>query len=222
MSTAWQQIVSQITDGLKATTAVEAIAVVAGIWSVWLARREHIWVYPVGLVNTILFIYLSLKGHLPGEASLNVYYTIVSFWGWWLWSRKKDGRPELAVTFSTRREWLQQLLFGGVCYAVLYTALVLLKTYFVAGAIPWADAFASATAYTGMWLQARKKVESWLWWIATDLASIPLYFVKGLAFSSVQFIVFTALAVAGLITWWRKAQTHRAGDFSGSAAIASK
>ena len=71
---------------------------------------------------------------------------------------------------------------------------------------PWADAFASATAYTGMWLMAKKKVESWVWWILTNIASIPLYFIKGYAFTSVQFIVLLILAIAGLISWQQKAK----------------
>lgn len=209
MNTNWQHIVPAIIDGLRATMPLEAIAVIAGIWSVWLARREHIWLYPIGLINTVLYTYISLKGQLFGEASVNVYYTIVSIWGWWLWNKKKEGKPELPVTFSTRKEWLHQLLFCAGFYVVLFASLTFLKKYFAPDAIPWADAFAASTAYTGMWLMARKKVESWYWWLATDIASIPLYFVKGYAFSSVQFIVFTLLAVAGLLMWHRKAQHQR-------------
>jgi nicotinamide mononucleotide transporter len=89
---------------------------------------------------------------------------------------------------------------------VLYAALYFSKTSFAPGAIPWADALSSAAAYTGMWLMAKKKVESWYYWIATNFFSIPLYFVKGYVFTSVQFAVLLALAVAGLIAWRKKAQ----------------
>ena len=77
------------------------------------------------------------------------------------------------------------------------------------GAIPWADAFASATAYTGMWLMARKKVESWYWWLATNIASIPLYFVKHYVFTSVYYVVFFIMAIFGLIEWIRIAKAER-------------
>jgi nicotinamide mononucleotide transporter len=89
---------------------------------------------------------------------------------------------------------------------VLYTALYYSKASFAPGAIPWADALSSAAAYTGMWLMAKKKVESWYYWIATNIFSIPLYFVKGSVFTSVQFYVLLMLAIAGLIEWRKKAQ----------------
>lgn len=205
-----QDFYSAFLEGLLATTPLEAIAVVAGIWSVWLSRAEHIWVYPVGLVNTGIYIYLFLRGQLLGEASVNIYYTVLSLWGWWLWTRKGAGaQPQLCITFSTPREWLRQLLFFSGCYVALFSSLTFLKTSFAPGAIPWADAFASAAAYTGMWLMARKKVESWWWWIITDAASIPLCFSKKYVFTSVQFVVFTILAVMGLISWWQKAKAAR-------------
>ncbi len=200
------EIIEALAAGFRATTALEALAVVAGIASVWLSKAESIWLYPTGLLNTLIYIYISLCGQLIGEASVNVYYTVVSIWGWWKWSRKRaDSTPELRIAFSDAQEWLRQLLFFAICYLIIYICLNYLKQAFAPGAIPPADAFASATAYTGMWLMARKKVESWWWWIATDVASVPLYFVKGYVFTSFQFLVFTVLAVMGLISWWKKA-----------------
>jgi nicotinamide mononucleotide transporter len=200
-------IVQQIIDGLLATTLPEAIAVIAGIASVYLEQKENILLYPIGLVNTILYVYLSFSAHLLGEASVNLFYTIISIYGWIAWSRRtKAQAPALQITFSTGREWGYQLLFFAGCYAVIFSALTAMKHYFTPGAIPWADAFAAAAAYTGMLLLARKKVESWYWWIATNVASIPLYLVKGYAFSSVQFLVFSAMSVVGLIAWQRKAK----------------
>src|SRR5438309_3225112 len=99
-----------------------------------------------------------------------------------------------------------QLVFFSGFYVALDFSLTYLKKAFAAHTIPWADAFASATAYTGMWLMARKKVESWWWWIATNTASIPLYYVKGLAFTSVYYIVLLVMAVFGLIEWKRRAK----------------
>ena len=201
-----QTILEQFITGLQQTTWLEFVAVVAGIASVFFSRQESIWVYPVGLVNTTIYIYLSLQGHLYGEASVNLYYTIMSIYGWVLWARRDQQHHHvLHITRSNGKEWGRQLLFFSACYLALFAALRWLQQEFAPEAIPWADAFASASAYTGMWLMARKKVESWIWWIATNVASIPLYFVKGYVFTSVQFMVLLVLAVSGLLEWNRKA-----------------
>ena len=204
-------ILASIYQGLIQTGTVEAIAVIAGIVSVWYSRKENVLVFPTGLVNTTLFIYLSYKGHLFGEASVNLYYTIMSIYGWYLWTRKKEDNQTLVlkITNSSKKEWLQQIAFFATFYLVIYFTLVFLKTAFAPEAIPWADAFASATAYTGMWLMAKKKVESWIWWILTNIASIPLYFIKGYAFTSVQFLVLLILAIAGWYSWKQKVIDHK-------------
>ncbi len=204
-------IFQQFWDGMRQTTWLEYIAVFAGIASVWYSRKEHILVYPVGLVNTIIYIYLSFKFHLPGEASVNFYYTVMSIYGWYMWMKKTDQQDTvLHVTWSGKRMLLYQGLFFLFFYVTIYFSLVYLKENFFEGAIPWADAFASATAFTGMWLMTRKKVESWYWWIATNIASVPLYFAKGLVFTSVYYIVLLIMAVLGLTEWIRRAKQKHA------------
>ncbi|MHA4811574.1 nicotinamide riboside transporter PnuC [Flavitalea flava] len=191
------------------TSWLEFIAVFAGILSVWFSRLENIWVYPTGLVNTIIYIYLSFKTALLGEASVNFYYTVLSVYGWILW-RKKDQQQQhvLHITSSSGKEILQQIVFFGAFYAGVFFALTYLKKDFAPQAIPWADAFASATAYTGMWLMARKKVESWYWWIATNIASIPLYFVKHFVFTSIYYIILLIMAIFGLTEWAKRVKNN--------------
>ncbi len=204
-----EQIVQEFISGIKQTGWIEYIAVFAGIISVWYSRKENILVYPTGLVNTIFYIYLSFKGGLLGEASVNFYYTVMSIYGWALWARKdKEHHTILKITLASKKEWTQHLLFFGIFYIAIFFALTGLKQNFAPGAIPWADAFASATAYTGMWLMAKKKVESWYWWIATNIASIPLYFVKHYVFTSVYYIVLLVMAVFGLIEWIKREKQH--------------
>ena len=202
----FQEIWQQFIEGMKNTTWLEYIAVFTGIASVWFSRIENILVYPVGLINTIIYIYLSIKGDLYGEASVNFYYTVMSIIGWYMWLRKDDKKQVvLHVTSSDRKMWTNQVLFFLFFYIVLYAALTFLKEVFAKETIPWADAFASATAFTGMWLMTRKKVESWYWWIATNIASMPLYFVKGYVFTSVYYFVLLIMAVFGLIEWRKRA-----------------
>jgi nicotinamide mononucleotide transporter len=204
------QIIQQFIEGMKATGRLEYIAVFAGIASVWFSRKENIWVYPTGLINTVFYIYLSFKGGLLGEASVNFYYTVMSIYGWILWAKKdEEKKAVLHITSSDNKEWMQHLGFFALFYVVIFFALTYLKKDFAPEAIPWADAFASATAYTGMWLMTKKKVESWYWWIATNIASIPLYFVKHYVFTSVYYLVLLIMAVFGLIEWMnRKNNNH--------------
>jgi nicotinamide mononucleotide transporter len=198
-------IFRQFTEGMLQTSFLEYIAVFFGIASVWYSKKEDILVYPVGLVSTIIYIYLSVKGHLIGEASVNLFYTVMSIYGWVLWTKKDiSKRPVLKITLSSSRDWIFQLLFFVVIYFTIFFSLTILKKYFAPGAIPWADALASATAYTGMWLMAKKKVESWYWWIATNLSSIPLYFAKAYVFTSVFYFILLIMAFWGLAAWRKK------------------
>ena len=205
------EIYQQFIADMSHTTWYEYVAVFAGIASVWYSRAENILVYPVGLINTIIYIFISVKGNLLGEATVNLYYTIMSIIGWYMWM-KKDSQKEviLHVSYATKKEWVYQLAFFLFFYLTIFFALTYFKKEFFEGVIPWADAFASATAFTGMWLMTKKKVESWYWWIATNIASIPLYFVKHYVFTSVYYIVLLVMAVFGLIEWMKKTKIIKA------------
>ena len=198
----WQTFI----DNLIASSWLERLAVVAGIASVWFSRKENILVYPVGLINTIIYIWISYQYHLPGEASVNFYYTIMSLYGWYMWARKNQQQEKvLHITYSDRSMWQYQVLFFTGIYIAYYLCLTFLQKHFFEGAIPWADSLATATAFTGMWLMTRKKVESWYWWVTTNIASIPLYFVKGLALTSVYYLVLLIMAIFGLLEWKKRA-----------------
>jgi nicotinamide mononucleotide transporter len=203
----WQEFIA----GMHDTTWLEYLAVFSGIASVWFSRIENILVYPVGLINTIIYIYLSFQVGLWGEGSVNFYYTVVSIYGWVLWAKRDQQKQHVVVIKnSSINEWIRHLLFFSFFYIAIFFVLSWLKkTGHAPQAIPWADAFASASAYTGMWLMAKKKVESWYWWIATNIASIPLYFVKGLIFTSIYYLVLLVMAVFGLFEWIRRAKDEK-------------
>jgi nicotinamide mononucleotide transporter len=206
-----QEIYQQFIHDIQYTGWLEYIAVLSGIISVWFSRKENILVYPTGLINTIVYIYLSIKGSLFGEASVNLYYTIMSIYGWILWAKRNEQhQPIVHITYSGKRWWTYQLSFFVAFYLAIFFLLTYLKKDFAPGAIPWADAFASATAFTGMWLMTKKKVESWYWWMATNIASIPLYFVKHYVFTSVYYVILLVMSVFGLIEWMRRAKKKAA------------
>ena len=198
----WQQLL----EGLLATTWLEYIAVFFGIASVVLSRMENIWVYPTGIVNTTIYIYLSVIAGLYAEAGVNFYYTVMSIIGWVLWARKSDGETVLHITRSSRREWLAALAFFAVAWGLLYWVL---RTY-TDSTVPLADGFASATAYTGMWLMARKKLENWYYWLAVDILASVIYVYKGIYFYALLYGVYVILAISGYVEWRKSMKEYHA------------
>lgn len=187
----------------------EIIAAISGIVSVWFSRKASIWVYPTGLINTIFYIWISYDAQLIGEATVNFYYTIMSLYGWFNWLRRNEKRELIVqITRSSRTDWLMQCAFFILIYLVLFVSLIYLQNAFFPGAIPWADALASAAAFTGMWLMTQKKVESWLWWVITNIASMPLYYIKGYTFTAVYYFILLVLAILGWKEWMKKSQTN--------------
>jgi nicotinamide mononucleotide transporter len=195
-----QQIISQFINDIHQTTWLEFIAVIAGIASVIFSRKENILVYPIGMINTGIFIWLYVTHGLYADASVNFYYTVMSIIGWVMWARKTEGKTVLHITASSRKDWIYSLIFFFVCWAILYFLL----SRFTDSTVPIADSFTSGAAFTGMWLMNKKKLENWTWWIITNLASIPLNYYKHLVFTSFQYLVFLILAVMGYITWRKK------------------
>ncbi len=194
------EIYHQLIEGIQQTSWLEYIAVIFGIASVIFSRMENILVYPVGMINTAPYVYVYITHGLYADASVNFYYTIMNIIGWRMWAQKKEGNTKLEITKSSKRDWAVALIFFSICCIILYLVL----KNFTDSTVPQADAFTSAAAFTGMWLMNKKKIENWIWWIITDLASIPLNFYKHLVFTSFQYLVFLILAFMGYITWLKK------------------
>lgn len=205
-----QEIWHQFIEGLQKTSLLEYIAVFAGIASVWFSRKENILVYPVGLINTIIYIWLSFKGDLIGEASVNFYYTVMSIYGWVLWTKKdKEKHPVVHISFSDRKWWLYQLAFFVAFYITIFLLLTYLKR-FCARCHSLGRCFCICYCFYRHVADDEEKVESWYWWVATNIASMPLYFVKHYVFTSVYYLILLFMAVWGLFEWSSKAKKQQA------------
>jgi nicotinamide mononucleotide transporter len=116
-----------------------------------------------------------------------------------LWTRKKNGATEFPISVMNRKDYLiSSIIFAGT---LLFVALVY---YFFDKFTHWTayvDTLTTALFFVGMWLMAKRKIENWLLWIVADIISVPLYFYKGLTFSSIQFLLFTIIAILGYIEW---------------------
>lgn len=186
---------------MTSLSLLETIAAIFGVLSVVLARFAHIGVFPTGLVSTLLYIYICFGAGLYADMGINVWYSLLSVYGWWRWLQPKAGMEERSVSWSSPP--LRQL--SVVLVLVAWALLYFLLRAFTDSSVPLADAFTTAVALLGMYLMAEKKMENWLAWLVVDVVSVGLYAYKGLYVSSLQFAVFTALAWWGWVSWKRLA-----------------
>ena len=199
-----QFILDGIREGLQQMTWLEGVAVVFGIASVFYSMKEHIWVYPTGIVSTLIYVWICLQYKLYADMGINAYYFSMSIFGWYVWTHPKEGQKVLPVTWLKPSGWVISIGIFLASYLTLYLVL----SRFTDSDVPYWDSFTTASAFVGMWLMAKKKVENWIAWIITDLVSVPLYFHKGLILTSFQFLFFTILATLGLIAWIKSAKQY--------------
>ncbi len=205
---------------------IEFVAMAFGIASVLFAKKENILVYPTGIISTALYVYLLSKWQMYGDLIINIYYTLMSIYGWWLWSRVVDEKTKkhIPITTCSKNDCLKALgifVFTsafviwvyrhfnvmpnelGFSESVAYTwqHLSTGKLSEIRKITPFLDTFTTGAAFAAMWLMANKKLESWIFWIIVNIASVPLYFIKGYGFTAIQYTIFLILAFQGYKEW---------------------
>jgi len=182
-------------------TWVEAVAFGFGVVSVWYEKQEDIRVFPTGIVNVLLTVYLCFTIGLYASMGVNVYYFLMSIYGWYNWSRASEKEKSLRVGYGNQSDRIKMLALAVLAFVVLFFGLSKITN----SNSPFWDALASAFFITAMWLVAEKKIENWYAWIIGNLISIPLYFSKGLILFSFQYFIFLVVAILGLLSWRHKA-----------------
>lgn len=183
--------------------AIEAVVFVFGIVSVWFAKKQDTLVFPTGLVATILTVYLLYRAGYLAEMALNIYYSVMSIYGWIVWS-KQSGDDKLPISRTSRNQKLTGIgLF-------LLTILVTFAVYAAFGAevliANYIDIVLSGIFFTAMWFMALKKIENWTLYIIADAVAIPLYAWRGLGMLSFQYFIFTILAIVAYFEWRKQLQ----------------
>lgn len=183
---------------------LELIAIFFGLLSVWFAKKNNILVFPTGIINTGIYVYLLWKWDLLGDMIINFYYVVMSIYGWYHWSRKKGEQNQYEIAIASKKEWFYSF------YIFTATILLVVGVYLFFGKFThwtsYVDTFVTGIFFAGMWLMARRKIENWLFWIIGDIISIPMYFVKGYTFTSIQYLIFTIIAFYGYQEWKKKLQ----------------
>ncbi len=178
---------------------LEAIAFVFGIASVWFAKQENILVYPTGIICTVITVYLLYINEYFGDMMMNFYYSVMSVYGWWNWSRKEGDEYVVPISRTNNKE--KAIGFGLFLATMIITYIVYKANSYDIQIANYIDIFTSGIFFTAMWFMANKKLENWTLWIFADLITIPLYAYRGLGMLSLQYLIFTVLAIQGYIAW---------------------
>ena len=178
---------------------LESFAVGMNILSVIYAKQNNILVYPTGLIGTGIFVFILFNFSLLGDMIINGYFFFMSIYGWYYWSRKKDKVYINNVSRLEKKEYLQLIYLALGSLIFIYFVYVQFDKW--NNWTAYVDNITTAIFFVAMWLMARRKIESWIFWIIGDLITVPLYFYKGLTISSLQYIIFTVLAILGYISW---------------------
>ncbi len=178
---------------------LEFLAFIFGIISVIYAKKENILVYPTGIICTVITIYLLYRAQYFGDMMMNVYYSAMSIYGWWNWSRVKDSYYIVLISKTNKKEYLIASFFFLLTIVITFSVY---KMNLDSLEIPnYIDIFTSGIFFTAMWLMANKKIESWIFWIIGDIITIPLYGYRGLGILSLQYLIFLILAIQGYYEW---------------------
>lgn len=198
-----EQIIDFFIDAYRETPThfilLEAIAFIFGILSVWYAKKANILVYPTGIICTAITVYLLYVSEFFGDMMMNFYYSVMSIYGWWNWSRKKDNTYVVPISRTNAKEKWVGLLFLVVTMIVTYSVYQLYD--YDLQIVNYIDIMTSGIFFTAMWYMANKKLENWTLWIIADVITVPLYAYRGLGMLSLQYVVFTILAIQGYIEW---------------------
>lgn len=188
--------ISLLGQQLAETPFIQWVALALGVSEVLFAKANKIWLYPTGIAATGLSIFILFEAGLYAECLLSCYYIVMSVYGWWYWVKKKN-EPPVKIARSSRQEWM----VTGLIVLVGFVLLSFLLKQFTPSTVPSWDAWVSATAWAGMWLLAKRKIENWLLLNLSNAFAIPLLFHKELPLYAALTLFLFIVAVFGYIKW---------------------
>jgi nicotinamide mononucleotide transporter len=198
-----QDIFQTFLTNIRQTRWPEWVSTVTQVASVWYARKNNILVYPTGIIGVVLAAYIYFFQSNPplyADGALNVYYLVMSLYGWYNWGlRKNTSQYAYPISWCNRKE----LYTGFTLFIVFWIILYVLLQHVTDSNTPVLDSLVSASAVTAMWWMAKRKIENWIAWIFSNLVAIPLNFYKGFMLFTVMYILFLVLAWMGYVAWVR-------------------
>ncbi|WP_439478973.1 nicotinamide riboside transporter PnuC [Chryseobacterium aquaticum] len=193
---------------------LEVTGTVFGILSVYFSIKKNIWVYPTGIISTLIYVYILFNFGLLGDCLINVYYTTMSIYGWMLWSKNSEDNVHVEVTWATKKEWFFAIILfiiSMLLVTVIYYYKPYIDNHFSLKGVNlglyhldwanWLDVLTTSIFLVGMWFMAKQRIENWIFWIIGDFICIPMLIYKELGITSVQYLVFTVMAILGYVSW---------------------
>jgi len=195
---------------IKETRWQEWISTLTQIASVWYAKKNNVLVYPTGFIGVLLaaYVYYFLaKPPLYADAILNLYYFIMSVYGWYNWVQiKETGSLVYPISWCHKKELWLGIGFFLLSWVAIYYLLISITD----SNTPVLDSLVSSSAITAMWWMAKRKVENWLAWIFSNIVAIPLNFYKGFILFTLMYVLFLILAWMGYTEWKKAAKKYAA------------
>jgi len=188
--------ISELGRQLAETPLLHWVGVLCGVIQVWLAKANNVWLYPFGIVSVLITCYVLYEAGLYAELLLNIYYLIMSAYGWVLWVHRRD-HPPLQAGYASGREWGITVLIVAFGFPMLWFALI----RFTDSTVPAWDAWVSATAWAGMWLLAKRKIENWILLNISNAVAIPLLLYKNLLLYALLTLFLFIVAIFGYFEW---------------------
>ncbi len=193
---------------------LEVLGTFLGILSVFFSIKKNILVYPTGIFSTLIFVFIYFEFGLLGDCIINIYYTSMSIYGWALWSKSSKDNIHVDVYWATKKDWF----FASILFII--STIIVISIYYFKPYIDnkfsfenvdlglyhlewtnWLDIFTTSIFLVGMWFMAKQRIENWIFWIIGDIICIPMMIFKGLGITSVQYLVFTVMAILGYVNW---------------------
>lgn len=185
--------------------SLEWIAAICGIVSVYFSSKQNILVYPIGIISTLLYIFIFYEHTIYGEMVIQVYYTLVSFYGWFEWHQnQKDSKIQILHLDS--KSILKVVLVGILSFAFVSSIYMGILPFDIFKARPFSmfmffDIVSATIFFIAMYLMAKRFIEHWYFWIIGNLMLVPMMFYRDLIPTAMQYIVFLILAMHGLYLW---------------------
>lgn len=181
---------------------VEVLGALTGIIYLFFSVRRIIWLWPFGILTSILYVTVFLEAKFYAGMSLQFYYLVVSVYGWIHWKKAEKTGNDKAIKVGFMHAGQRILAVLVVVLLTVLTAGIMKR--FTDNPVPWIDAFTTSGSIVATWLLARKAIENWILWLVIDSVSIALYLYKGLYPTAFLFLVYTIMAITGYYQW-RKA-----------------